>query len=183
MVDAAFKLDQKSADQVRRRLALVGARVQAKIAGKASRRGLNVVLKAAKAKLVPGHGKRSGLLRKSLAIIQKKYKSSGVVYNLIGPRRDMKNPETGENPANIAHLVELGTEPHTIAPKGMAGSLKIKRGSGPRVHVRGEIQHPGAKRKPFLRPAYDEKGREAMNVTFREFDRGIQEEVRKAKGV
>jgi HK97 gp10 family phage protein len=177
MVDAAIKYDPREWADMQRRLALVGARVAARVAGKASRKGLNVVLRSAKQKVT----KRTGLLKKSLAVIQKKYKHTGTIYNLVGPRRDMKDPQTGENPANIAHLVEFGTAPHTMAPKGMAGSLKIKRREGPQVHVRGEIEHPGARAKPFLRPAYDERGREAINVTFHEFDKGVDEEVRKAK--
>lgn len=58
---------------------------------------------------------------------------------------------------NYAHLVEFGTKPHYItkgssgpvAPKASAGGTPIRK------------PHPGAKPKPFFRPAFDSKKAEA----------------------
>lgn len=44
----------------------------------------------------------------------------------------------------IAHLVEYGTAPH----------FQPRRG----------IMHPGARQKPFIRPAFDSKGPEALKI-------------------
>ena len=46
------------------------------------------------------------------------------------------------------HLVEFGTEPHRQKKLG--------------------IQHPGARKRPFMRPAVDNKGEEAANVMANE---------------
>lgn len=53
-----------------------------------------------------------------------------------------------------AHLVEFGTAPHEIRPKG-AKSLFIAG------VMRTLVKHPGARARPFLRPALDAKGDEA----------------------
>lgn len=53
-------------------------------------------------------------------------------------------------PRNYAHLAEFGTSPHSTAPKNLS---KAKGSKGRRV----PRQHPGAKAKPFMRPAYDTK--------------------------
>lgn len=50
------------------------------------------------------------------------------------------------------HLVEFGTKAHTIKPKA-GGYLKFEIG-GNTIYVRS-AEHPGSRRKPFLRPAWD----------------------------
>lgn len=75
----------------------------------------------------------------------------------------------------LAHLFELGTEPHNIAPKNSLAAL-IEKGrssrstrQGRRVSAtkkgkvamkfpdgnfsRGSVRHPGMKEEPFMRPA------------------------------
>ena len=175
--DIELALDRQQMNLMRKQVKRLGAEASAKIAARASRKGLGVVLKAARANAE--RIQRTGLLALSLDIVQKKYKRTGTIFNAIGPRHGMKDPISGENPANIAHFVELGTDPHTIAPKHMGGSLKIRRGHGPTRHIKGEIHHPGAKAKPFLRPAYDAKGKEAMRVTADTFDKGLAKAIKK----
>lgn len=71
----------------------------------------------------------------------------------------------------LAHLFELGTKPHAIAPKGSIigvttarGTLsKRRRGASSKARIamkfpdggfaRGVVRHPGMEAKPFLRPA------------------------------
>lgn len=49
-----------------------------------------------------------------------------------------------------AHLVELGTKPHSMTRRNKGGTFKRRR------------QHPGADPKPYLRPAFDTKKDEAV---------------------
>ncbi len=63
--------------------------------------------------------------------------------------------KSGGRKAPHAHLVEFGTRPHRIAPKG-AGGLRI--GSA----FVGAVDHPGAKPHPFARTAFDEKPQQAI---------------------
>ncbi len=51
-----------------------------------------------------------------------------------------------EDPANIAHLVEFGTQSHALA-KGDVVKERIQK---------GDI-HPGARPYPYMRPAWDEQ--------------------------
>lgn len=62
--------------------------------------------------------------------------------------------KVGGKKAPHAHLVEFGTAAHKIAPRG-AGALLV--GS----HLVGAVDHPGARAKPFARPAFDAKPTEA----------------------
>jgi len=55
------------------------------------------------------------------------------------------------------HLVEFGTRPHKIKPKN-AHSLVIGG------HVVAEVDHPGAKAKPFMRPTLDSKSGAAIEA-------------------
>ena len=74
----------------------------------------------------------------------------------------------------LAHLFELGVNPHAIAPKGSLASLiergraggggksrTVRRSAKARIAMkfpdggfaRGTVQHPGMKAEPFLNPA------------------------------
>lgn len=51
-----------------------------------------------------------------------------------------------------ARFVEYGTKPHRI-PRGVVGGIPRKN-----------IKHPGAKARPFMRPAFDVKQGQAKNA-------------------
>lgn len=55
-----------------------------------------------------------------------------------------------------AHLVELGTQPHDIR------NVVIGDKFYPVIH------HPGSKKKPFLRPAFNAKKADALKITLSE---------------
>lgn len=61
----------------------------------------------------------------------------------VGPQREK----------HIARFVEYGTKPHVIAPRvkkrGRKRALAV-----PGWGVYARVRHPGAKKQPFLRPAY-----------------------------
>lgn len=73
-------------------------------------------------------------------------------------------------PRNYAHMVEFGTRPHSVAPKGSS--------------VRDP--HPGARPKPFMRPAFDESIGAAQAVVLRtlqvEAAKIAAKKAQKAKG-
>ena len=85
----------------------------------------------------------TGLLRKSLGRRFKTYRKNGVVAVYMGPRRGFKTIINGRavNPTNYAHLVEYGTSQHFLGKKG-------SKETG--------LLHPGARARPFLRPAFDQ---------------------------
>lgn len=53
------------------------------------------------------------------------------------------------------HLVEFGTKPHKV----------------------GKRQHPGARRQPFMRPAFDYKGNEALNLMINNLKTAVEKEA------
>lgn len=112
--------------------------------------------------------KRHGALKKATVAVTKRIKSGkGLDYIGIvridkikfvvsrtkkGKLRLARVKKTGVRdtiyPRNYAHLVEYGTRPHSTSPKGKPAKTNGRR--VPRMH-------PGAKAKPFMRPAYDAK--------------------------
>lgn len=62
----------------------------------------------------------------------------------------------GNKTAWYARLVEFGTAAHKIAPKDSGGGLLIGG------NVVGAVNHPGARAKPFARPAFDSQAGRAL---------------------
>lgn len=91
--------------------------------------------------------RETGTLRRSITGKVITY-SSGVVIMLVGPRR--RKYANGRNPANYAHLVELGTSPHSLG-KGV-GRFQVRK------KWRSLVAHPGATAKPFLEPTSRQSG-------------------------
>lgn len=88
---------------------------------------------------------RTGLLRKSIGLKAKKFGRGHKkkIFGLVGPKLSTMMIVGRKNkkitPAKYAHLVERGAAPHTIRPKNKA--------------ILKSWQHPGAKAKPFMKPA------------------------------
>lgn len=53
------------------------------------------------------------------------------------------------------HLVEFGTKPHRI----------------------GKLHHPGSRKQPFMRPAWDAKGDESVDTIITQLAQAIEKEV------
>ncbi len=122
--------------------------VRTRVLRKAIGAGTKIILKVAKS-LVP---KESGLLRKSLGRKVKVYRNSGIAVGIVGPRKGFRQDVTRSkgkwfpvtaisDPIKYAHLVEFGTQPHSL---GAGSSLRKK--------VQHGHMHPGAAAHPFLRP-------------------------------
>jgi HK97 gp10 family phage protein len=120
---------------------------------RAVRKGMEPVLRSAQRR-VPVE---TGQLFQSLALKFKKYKRSQSYLGMLGPLRNFKDEETGRNPANYAHLVELGTAPHKM----------------------GDGLHPGTPPRPFLRPALDTKRSEALAIMTKELRSGLQRALKR----
>jgi len=91
-------------------------------------------------------GARKGELKRSIRVTMRA--SQGTVRARL---------KAGNRLAWYAHLVEFGTARHWIKPKSrkslfIAGLLKEV------------VDHPGAKPKPFMRPAFDGKWRAAVDA-------------------
>lgn len=91
-------------------------------------------------------GARQGELKRSIRVTMRASKSA--------VRAQIK---AGNKVAWYAHLVEFGTARHWIKPK----SRKSLFVAGLFKEV---IDHPGARPKPFMRPAFDSKWRQAIDA-------------------
>jgi len=89
----------------------------------------------------------SGALRSSVKVSVKSKR--GTVYAQV---------KVGGKKAPHAHLVEFGTKPHKIRAKK---NHALAFGGA----VIQEVDHPGAKPHPFVRPAFDSKSQAAIAAT------------------
>jgi HK97 gp10 family phage protein len=122
------------------------AKLQKKHGRRAIAKAARVLVKAAKAKCP----KKTGQLKKSLGFRPRTYKTGLVA--IVGPRTGFKTVVNGRphDPANIAHLVELGH-------------------AGPHA----------AEAHPFLRPAMDETASGNVALIAAELTKGLAEEAAK----
>ena len=125
--------------------------------------GSGIVKTAAKQNLKAQNSIETKQLTRSLGIKVKVYKSANVVA-VIGPRKGFKivaiRPSSWSkkpqpiDPVKYAHLVEGGTRPHALG-KGSKLPRYDKNGKLIRAGTyQTGIRHPGARRKPFLEPAF-----------------------------
>lgn len=123
-------------------LQTLSVKVEKNIMRAALRAGANEFKSEIKAN-VPVH---DGDLRDSVRVSTRSKR--GTVYASV---------KVGNKKAWYAHLVEFGTKPHKIAPKG-AGGLLIGG------NIVGAVDHPGARPHPFARPAVDSKSAAAISA-------------------
>jgi HK97 gp10 family phage protein len=130
---------------------------------KAVRKAAQIVTKAAKQRAPKRKG--SGALRASMGQkAAKGKKGATLAFAVVGARKSvvrMVKPERGTKPikavpAYYAHLVEDGTRPHPLK-KGSKLARRGKGGDPPK-----DVRHPGARPRPFLKPAWAAAGPEAV---------------------
>lgn len=99
----------------------------------------------------------SGALAESVRFGAKVDRAGGKLTAFIraGGRGKKGSGKGGKNPAFYAHMVEQGTAAHII--KANAPNRMLAVGVA-------QVQHPGAKKKPFLRPALDLQGQAAVEA-------------------
>lgn len=126
--------------------------------------------------------KRTGELAKSIGTKLAKKRSDAARVMIVGPRSKKTTDSKGRpvNPANYAHLVEYGTQAHTITPRiaavGVGGVLGPFKGS---EGFAAKVEHPGADAQPFLRPAFDSKKNQAANNYLAFATKAIEREAAK----
>jgi HK97 gp10 family phage protein len=120
-------------------------KVEKNIMRSALRAGAMVIMEQAKAN-VPV---KTGALRDSLRV-STGYKNGKVTATV---KAGGKTKRGGD--AFYAHMVEFGTSAHNIAAKA-GGWLSFMN-----VFAK-EVAHPGARAKPFLRPAMDARAQDAL---------------------
>ena len=158
--------------ELEERLVGLGPKVAKRLLASAINSAAKPILEGARAGLTV----RFGWLKRSLGVKLKTYKrtDSSTAVAVIGPRRGFRQIINGKpiDPANYAHLVEYGTAPHLIKPR--LGTIKI----GP-AFIRGAVHHPGAKKLPFLRPAFDTRKNESLEILKQKLGKGIEREAAK----
>mgnify|MGYP000095970482 CR=1 FL=1 len=148
-------------DDLQKLLEQLPVDVERKILRGALRAGQKVVLEQAKASI---HNV-SGELTDSLRISTRKGKNGKISARVIA----------GNKTAFYAHMVEFGTAKHLIKPKNRKSMLVAGM-------MREVVNHPGAQKKPFMRPAADaaaSEGSQAM-AAFKDYmQRRITKEMDK----
>jgi len=109
------------------------AKMETNVMRSALRAGAKVYLDEVKQNIPVEHG----LLRQSARITTRKGKDGQVSASV----------KVGNSVAFYAHMVEFGTRPHSITARGMTVNGAMVR----------SVEHPGARPRPFMRPAADAK--------------------------
>lgn len=139
----------KGLQELQKFLDTLPTKIQNNIMRGALRAGSRVIAVAAKARAA----KRSNRLAKSVRYNTTRDRDRNKVIGYV--RAGGKGRQGRALGAYYAHFVEYGTKPHVIKakPTNPAGLF----GKGIR-----QVQHPGAKMKPFMRPALDQNSKAAV---------------------
>ncbi len=120
--------------------------VEAKVTRKAVEEAVKPIVEAARQNLIRNGTRVTGALAKSMGIRKRSYRGGEIIVAVFGPRRGFKTTFRGKkhDPANIGHLVEYGHAP---------GGWHAKQANARTVAA-----------KPFMRPAIDAHGAEALGI-------------------
>ncbi len=110
------------------------------------------------------HGGRIGDLKRSIRVSMRVSSKTGTVRARV---------KAGNKKAFYAHMVERGTARHWIKPKNRKSLFFAGL-------AREVIDHPGARPKPFLRPAFDAKARAAIEAMADYIRARLPKELKKA---
>lgn len=163
-----------------RALQALPVKLEANLIRGASRAGAKVIADEAKRRVPVLHGDLKASIRVSVRInrrlgrveaIIKAGSTKKALATYISGGRQMVRSATPW----YARLVEKGTKPHTIRPR-KARALAL-RGQGRPVTA---VDHPGAKPKPFMAPAFTAKSQAALAAFTDYLRRRIPVELKKA---
>lgn len=136
----------------------------------------------------------TGALKKSIGHVVRRYPSRNRVERVmcwVGARlgrkyqyywsyRGEQHVEQSSRlriPGNYAHLVEYGTAPHWISPKGHKGAVGTLR-IGQRV-VAGAVWHPGTPATNFTKKGWLKSRGDAQDKMIKHLRESIKKEARK----
>lgn len=142
----------------------------------AIRAGQKIMIDAVREKLRTNQSIKSGALEKSLRIrFDRKAKKRGWLNAKV---------IAGDKEAYYAHMVEFGTASHLIGVKKRK-TLAIQmvgpstKGSNAKF-IGTKVNHPGARPKPFMRPAFDESQQAAIEAFAEYVRKRLPRELKKA---
>ena len=136
----------KGMDELRKALSKITARAQLEASVTLTKTAAQTIARAARKKCPVV----SGTLKKSIIVRQVSKKSKKYITYHVGHKM------SGKNNGWYGRLVEFGTLAHEIPKKSNAekynNATMLINGS----FIGGTVQHPGAEKKPYMRPAFDE---------------------------
>ncbi len=156
----ASSVEIKGLAELHKTLQDLPAKIERNVLRGGLRAGAKVMEVAAKAQVPVKHGD----LRQSIRVSMRVSSKTGTVRAQV---------KAGDKKAWYAHLVEFGTARHWIKPKNRK-SLFI---AGLMKEI---VDHPGARAKPFMRPAFDGKWRQAIDAMADYIRTRLPKEFKKA---
>lgn len=144
MPEEIFKFDISAFKDLEKLLKQLPEPLAKKALEDAARAGANLLRREIRARAPQGEGK----LKRNILVKKNKRTKYAVNYK-VGVAGKIY----------YAHFIEFGTSPHLIAAKRKKLLTDGQEAFGK------EVQHPGQSARPFLRPAVDAKGQEAI-ATF-----------------
>lgn len=106
--------------------------------------------------------RKSGKLKKSIK--SKVYIGKGQQLSIASVLIGSFGRASTDNDAFYAHMVEKGTEGHSLQPKSRRETKKKSGSAGNATGRNKGRQHPGAKAKPFLKPAVFSEQKKAFKI-------------------
>lgn len=149
----------KGMAELKRALEQLPAKLEANVMRGAMRAGAKVIADAAKDNV---HNV-SGALAASITVATR-VKAGKVTGRVVAGGKGKKQSKKGKGSAFYAHMVEYGTKAHVIEAR-----------AGHRLSIHGHfvrrVNHPGARPRPYMRPALDTQASLAV-LAVREYIRG-----------
>lgn len=158
----------KGLDELQKLLDELPAKIEKNVVRGGLRAGAKVVMEEAQRACPVGtgalpEGEPPNALRDSIRISMRS--AQGKVLATV---------KAGNKTAYYAHFVEFGTARHWIKPKNRKSLFLAGL-------MRELIDHPGAQKKPFMRPAIDNKAEEAIEAMAEYCRERIPKELGKLK--
>lgn len=158
-----LKMDLKGMDELNFNLTKIGSNAQLYGAEVLVKTMVRPIIRSARQK-VPV---KTGNLLKSIKAVKKHDKARGWFRYLIGNTVGKR----AKNDGWYGRLVEFGTAPHSIK-RGRTLKRDLRFMGGP--NTQSEKIHPGAEAKPWLRPAFDENWKKALDAGVRKYKKIIE---------
>jgi len=158
-------------------------KIHKKVMGQALTAASRPVRKEMRRRLKSQGTERTRALWKAVGTKLAKVRGTSTRLLVVGIRSMPQTDDKGNkiNPVKYAHLVEFGTEAHTINPRLAGIGVSTVLGPLPNGKFAPEVHHPGAKEKPFIRPAWDSQKAAAVRAFELKFEERLTIELAKDK--